>query len=86
MVLQEPQVAKAAAFYKGALLRLSDTLLESLKHIRHMRDKLLQSAQSVRNFALSNDVQQCLALLENVVSTLQHSAQSCLLSSSKRHP
>ena len=85
VVLQAPQAAKAAAFYKGALLQLSDTLLDTLKHIRHMRDKLLQSAQSVRKFALSNEMQQCLTLLESVVSTLQHSAHSCLLSSSNGH-
>lgn len=83
-VLQEPQAAKAAAFYKGALLRLADALLDTVKNIRHTRDKLLQSAQSVKNLTLSSDVQQRLTLLEDCVLTLQHSLQSCLLSSSRK--
>ena len=83
-VLQEPQAAKAAAFYKGALLRLSDALLDTLKNIRHIRDKLRHSAQSVKNLTLSSDVQQRLTMLEHIVSTLQHSVQSCLLSSSRK--
>lgn len=82
--LQEPQTAKAAAFYKGALLRLSDALSDILQNIRHIRDKLLQCAQSRKHVTLSSDVQQRLTVLENCVLTLQHSLQSCLLSSSRQ--
>lgn len=84
IVFQEPQAAKAAAFYKGALLRLAEALLDTVNNIRHTRDKLLQIAQSMKSLTLSRDVQQRLTLLERFVSTLQHSVQSCLLSSSRK--
>ena len=81
-VLQEPQAAKAATFYKGALLRLCDALSNLWRSIRETRNKLMQSAQTMRRETLSSDVQRRLTVLESVVSTLQQSVHSCLLSSS----
>ena len=78
LMMQVPLAVRMASFYKGAILRLLETLADLQKVLRRTCDILLHSGGSSDRLMWGIDVQQRFALLSNVVSAIQTSAQSCL--------
>ncbi len=81
LVLKVPQSVRVAAFRKAALIRLSETLQETLNTVKDSKNVLLQCAQHANRVAMSQQVRQQMTLVVDLLSAIRHSSTSAAHSS-----